>query len=104
MKVTLSLMLLDEPDYIPDDEPLEEADEEDLAEMENKNINSIDVNHIETTLQQISDSLQQAAEGYDSLRKCLPTMTSEEIIGVIQQTPMPSLQQIHSGVQKSHRN
>ena len=28
-------------------------------------------------------------------------MTSEEVIGVVQQTPMPSLQQIHSGVQKA---
>ena len=28
-------------------------------------------------------------------------MTSQEIIGVVQQTPMPSLQQIHSRVQKS---
>ena len=29
--------------------------------MEDNNISSIDVNHIETTLKQISDGLQQAA-------------------------------------------
>ena len=28
-------------------------------------------------------------------------MMSEEIIGVVQQTPIPTLQQIHSGVQKT---
>ena len=44
--------------------------------MEDKNISSIDVHHIEATLKQISNGLRQAAEGYNSLRKCLPTMTS----------------------------
>ena len=67
----------DEPDYIPDDEPLKETDEEDLAKMEDKNISSIDVNHIETTLKQISNGLQQAAEGYNSLQK----MSSHNDIG-----------------------
>ena len=69
--------------------------------MEDKNVSSIDVHQIETTIKQISNSVQQAADGNDSLRKCLPTMMSEEIIGVAQQTPIPSLQQIHSEIQKA---
>ena len=47
----------DEPDYIPDDESLKETDEEDLAEMEDKNIRSIKVHQIETAMKQISDGL-----------------------------------------------
>ena len=74
----------DEQDYIPDDEPLEETDEEDLADMEDKNISSIDVEQIEIAMKQISDGLQQAADGYNSIRKCLPVMTPEEVVRVIQ--------------------
>ena len=47
----------DEPDYIPDDEPLKETDEEDLAEKEDKSIRSIKVHQIETAMKQISDGL-----------------------------------------------
>ena len=47
----------DNPDYISDDEPLKETDEEDLAEMEDKNIRSIKVHQIETAMKQISDGL-----------------------------------------------
>ena len=59
----------DEPDYIPDDEQLKETDEEDLAEMEDKNIRSIKVHQIETAMKQMSDSLRQAADGYNSHQK-----------------------------------
>ena len=90
----------DELDYLPDDVCLEETDE-DLADMEDKNIGSVDVQQIEATMKQVSDGLQQAADGYDLIRKCLPVMTPEEIVGVIQQTPMPSLQQVHTGIQKA---
>ena len=86
--------ITDEPDYIPDDKPLKETDEEDLAKIEDKNIRYIKVHQIETAMKQISDGMWQAAEGYNSLRKCLPMMMSEEITGVVQQTPMLSLQHI----------
>ena len=49
--------VIDEPDYVPDDKPLEETDEEDLADMEDKNISSIDVKQIETAMKQVSDGL-----------------------------------------------
>ena len=69
----------DESDYAPDDIPLKETDEEDLADMEDQNISSIDIQQIEIAMKQVSDGLQQATNGYDSIRKCLPTMTPEEI-------------------------
>ena len=43
----------DEPDYVPDDIPLNETDEEDLAGMQDRNINSI-VHQIEATMKQVS--------------------------------------------------
>ena len=54
-------------------------------------------------MKQVSDGLQQAVDGYDSIRKCLPVMTPEKIVRVVQQTPMPTLQKIHSGIQKAIR-
>ena len=47
----------DKLDYVPDDIPLEEKDEEDLAHMEDKNISSMDVQQIEATMKQVSDGL-----------------------------------------------
>ena len=49
--------ITDESDYVPDDVPLEETDEEDLAEMEDKNISCIDVDQIEAAMKQVSDGL-----------------------------------------------
>lgn len=69
----------DEPDYVHDNVPLEEIYEEDMAEMEDKNISWINVEQIETTMKQVSDDLRQAADSYDSFRRCLPVLTPEEI-------------------------
>ena len=83
--------------FISDDEIIE-TDEEHLAEMEDKDMKTVDVGAIQANITTITQGLHMAADGYEQLNEKLSTVPPEHVISLVEQVPLPSLEPTHPGI------
>ena len=83
--------------FISDDEIIE-TDEEHLAEMEDKDIKTVDVEAIQVNITTITQGLHMAADGYEQLNEKLSMVPPEHVISLVEQVPLPSLEPTHPGI------
>ena len=73
--------------FISDDEIIE-TDEEHLAEMEDKDMKTVDVGAIQANITTITQGLHMAADGYEQLNEKLSTVPPEHVISLVEQVPL----------------
>ena len=74
------------------------TDEEHLAEMEDRDIETVDVEAIQANVTTITQGLCMAADGYEQLNEKLSMVPPEHVISLVEQVPLPSLGPAHPGV------